>query len=357
MLSSKKIVNLILLILTVVTSIGLVSCDSGNSSGNTAHSTNPTLSVASPTTRKHFAVPPLKSTVLTWSLHAPLSRAVVLQTGQLSSRGGQLTIFGGLTANDTSANGIYTLNTTDGYLTYVGSLIGPLHDAAGVTLQGEQIIFGGGTSSSTAAVQAVTVSNNASTTKSKVIGQLPQPRSDLGAAVISNTAYIIGGYNGTTADATVLSTTNGTTFKNFAPLQVPVRYAALAALNHKIYVFGGQTMSGDPVGVIQEINPSNGTVTIVGQLPKPVTGASAVVLNKVLYIVGGEAAGAEATVTNPLTPVSTILAFNPASNTVITAGNLQVPVSHAGVIAFAGHIWVIGGENSIGPVSTVQMFN
>ena len=58
------------------------------------------------------------------------------------------------------------------------------------------------------------------------------------------TTYLLGGYDGTAYDATVLATTDGRRFTVAARLAVPVRYPAVAVLGGQIWVFGGQTSHG-----------------------------------------------------------------------------------------------------------------
>src|ERR1019366_2816379 len=94
-----------------------------------------------------------------------------------------------------------------------------------------------------------------------VAGQLPQPRSDLATATVGRTVYIVGGYDGTTYEPSVLATTNGTRFTNVANLPVPVRSPAVVALASDVFSFGGETGSGAGSSVtatadIQEIDPA-----------------------------------------------------------------------------------------------------
>lgn len=276
-----------------------------------------------------------------WSLPEPLSRAVTLP----GARADQLLILGGLTASDQSTAQILTLAVATGQHQQVGWLTGPLHDAAGAALGGRDLVLGGGEYVSVAGVQAV----RSSLGRATLIGSLPQPRSDAAAVVIHHTAYVIGGYDGTSLDTAVLATTDGTGFARVATLAVPVRYPAVAAQDGRIYVFGGQTSSGAPTAVIQMINPATHVGERVGRLPEAVTGATALVVAGVLFVLGGSTTVAGGTPPNP-----SIWAFDPATGSVRLAGRLQLPVAHASAVALAGRGWIVGGEGATGPVARVQ---
>jgi len=356
---------------------------------------------------KAAPIPAVESGLLPWQLAAPISRVVVLP-----GAGSQLEVLGGLTSGDTSSSGVYTLDASNGTLTQVGDLSGPLHDAAGAVIGGRDVVFGGGVSTTVATVQALPepAAVGSTTTQgstASVVGSLPAPRSDAADVMIGATNYLVGGYDGTNPDAAVLATTDASTFHSVATLPVPVRYPAVAALEGKIYVFGGQAISGvaagDPVATIQMIDPARHTATVVGQLPEPLSGATAVTLAGHVYVIGGEstspqtstpgvgstqttstgpgtnpgvgASGATpdryerkghtaATATDLLTAavapattntVATIWAFDPTSSRLLPAGHLQVPVSHAGVAVMGVTAWVIGGESGGNPVAAAQM--
>ena len=169
-----------------------------------------------------------------------------------------------------------------------------------------------------------------------------------------------------------------------------------------------------PVDTVQVIDPIRHTATVVGQLPEPLSGAVAVTVAGHVYVVGGEStvpqpsnlgigstqirtsstsnpgAGKSGAITDgfvtgpratldasPLagvTPashpataltaatqpaatntVSSIWAFDPASDRLLLAGHLQVPVSHAGVAAIGSTAWIVGGESHGAQVTSVQM--
>ncbi len=348
------------------------------------------------------SMPAAESGLLPWQLAAPVSRVVVLP-----GSGTKLVVMGGLTTGNASSNEVYSLDTSNGSLKQVGSLVGPVHDAAGAVVGGQDVVFGGGASSSVDTVQAFPSTpsvgtNGSSNAVATVVGSLPTPRSDAAVATVGPTSYLVGGYNGTDADAAVLATNDGRTFRSVASLPVPVRYPAVTAFQGKIYVFGGQAITGaqagEPTNAIQVVDPTRHTVSVVGALPESLSGAVAVTLAGHIYVVGGDSTTPQSTTpgigstqigikssSNPgvgksgaitdryvagahasadllaatssatTNTVSTIWAFDPASGRLEPAGRLQVPVSHAGVAVLGSTAWLVGGESNGTQVNTVQM--
>ena len=314
----------------------------------------------------HRAAPAaVESGLLPWRLRAPLSREVAL-----AGPGGRLVLLGGLTAARTSASDVVALDTRDGRARRIGSLAGPLHDAAGAALGTRELIFGGGTAASVATVQRFTPPASGRATAA-VTGRLPTVRSDATAVTIGPTAYVVGGYTGTGPDAAVLATSDGQHLRTVAALRVPVRYPAVAAAGGKIYVFGGEAVTGPqagkPVDTIQVIDPVRRTASLAGRLPEPLQGAAAVTIGGQVYVAGGTSStrqprvpGAGSTQfgsvpAGPTDTVSTIWAFDPGTGRMLTAGHLQVPVSNAGAAVIGGTAWIAGGESNGAPVAAVQM--
>jgi PQQ-like domain len=324
-------------------------------------------------------LPAAEAGLLPWHLASPLSREVAVPGSP-----GHLIIFGGLTPGGASADGIYALSTRTGAARQIGALRAPLHDAAAGRLGRRTLVFGGGSSASVATVQAFTLPGQGSghpAGTAVTTGSMPAPRSDAAAVTIGATTYVIGGYDGTRADAPVLATTDGRKFTTIADLPVPVRYPAAAALNGQIFVFGGQAITGRhagaPLDTIQAVDPARHTAAVIGHLPQPVSGAAAMTVGHELFVAGGESRltrrpkpglgstqlgpgeSSAGTGSDPGAPptstVSTIWAFNPAAKRLLPAGHLQVPVSHAAVAVAGSTAWIIGGESDGVLVASVQM--
>jgi hypothetical protein len=286
--------------------------------------------------------PSLEAGIEPWQLAAPLSRTTV------TTDDGQLQILGGLIPSGASVNTVTSLDPTTGTFTSSGSLAAPVHDGGGATLGASSFVFGGGSPNTFATVQSIGLPTASPSVAAagQIVGQLPQPRSDLAVASISSsgphpatTLYIVGGYDGGTDYLpTVLATTDGSHFTDAANLPVPVRYPAVAALGGKIYSFGGETGgSGTAVvatDAIQEIDPSTHSAKVVGKLPQPLYGASAFAIDNHLYVAGGQT-GSGQTLTQ-------LYEFDTTTAKVSDAGLLPQAV------AFAGFATIGTGASAVG---------
>ena len=353
----------------VAADVLLAACIHGTA-GNGRPSPHPAASVHVKPAQP--GLPAAESGLLPWHMAAPLSREVLT-----AGSPGQLVVLGGLNASDTSTSDVYAVSTATGAAHRIGALPLAVHDAA-VAVSGQRaLVFGGGSAASVGTVQSFPLAGGGAATN---VGNLPAPRSDAEAATIGATTYIVGGFDGARPDASVEATTDGRTYRTIATLPVPVRYAAVAALDGRIYAFGGEAITGPhagaPVSVIQAVDPTRRTASIVGYLPEALAGAAAVTVDGELFVAGGESpaaakptpglgttrltgqptsnAGTEGP-SSPVRTVSTIWAYDPASRRLLAAGRLQVPVSNAGVAADGSTAWIVGGESDGTRVSSVQM--
>lgn len=296
----------------------------------------------SATAKKPTGPPSIEAGVEPWQLSAPVSRESVVPNGK------GLTILGGITPTGTSVSGVFTLDPTQGAITAAGTLPNPVHDAAAAVLGTTTVDFGGGSPNTVATTQSIASPSIPPTgvATGQVVGQLPQPRSDLAVATITSgrgnhtrsIAYIVGGYNGATYLGGVLSTTDGSRFTPVATLPVPIRYAAVAAIGGQIYAFGGETASaGSSVTAtndIQMIDPATHRAVVVGHLPKALYGAAAFTIDGTIYVAGGQVPGG--------ITLTRIYAFEPSRATVLDAGLLPQAV------AFGGYTTVGTGSSAIG---------
>jgi outer membrane protein assembly factor BamB len=347
-------------------------------SGTTGTAGHPKLAPAKAAPAQR-GLPAAEAGLLPWHMAAPLSREVAVPGSD-----GRLIVIGGLSPGGASAAAIDALNTGTGAASRLGSLSAPLHDAAAGLAGGRVLVFGGGSSATVATVQGFALpgrGGGAGSGRAVPAGSMPAPRSDSAAVSIGTTSYLVGGYDGARADARVLATTDGRAFTTVTDLPVPVRYPAAAAIGGQIFVFGGQAISGRqagaPVDAIQAVDPARHTAAVVGHMPEPLAGAAAMTAGGELFVAGGESTAPQRRVPGlgmtqlspgessagtggesaaaPTSTVSAIWAFDPATKRLLTAGHLQVPVSHAAVAVTGSTAWVIGGESNGSLVSSVQM--
>ncbi len=285
----------------------------------------------------------LEAGVLSWQLPVAVSRPAVIPNGA------GFTVLGGLAPSQASVASVYSVDAATGAATPGGTLSAAVHDAAGTSLGTSTFVLGGGSPDTVATIQSIPTPSAPTatagpgvTTAGTVAGKLPTPRSDLSVVTIgsgrSTTAYVVGGYDGTTYQPAVLATTDGTRFTTVAQLTVPVRYAAVVAQGGLLYAFGGQIASPGVVAAatdaIQVIDPATHSSKVVAHLPQALYGASAFVIDGTIYVAGGQ-------VPNGPT-LTTIDAFVPATGKVLNAGLL--PQAEA----FGGYTTLGTGKRAVG---------
>lgn len=324
--------------LVILATIGLVAAGCNPSPTNGA--TPPHRSAGGSRGISPTAPATLSARTASWRLPAASSRQAVC------SNSSGLVLLGGLVTGDTSTSMVRNIDPATGAVIATGRLPSAVHDAAGVCLAGRAIVFGGGGASTVATVQAWTPGG-----AGRVVGSLPAPRSDLSSTVIGDTAYVLGGFNGTSMQADILATTDGAGFQVVGRLRVEIRYAAVAAGDGYVWAVGGQTGTSESSSVggqsdaIQRFDPRTGVTTVIGHLPRALGHASAAFLAGTLWVVGGEAG---------TVPSTQMWAIDPATGKVRAAGNLPAPRSDAGTAVVGTTAYLLGGENSSGPAAPLD---
>jgi N-acetylneuraminic acid mutarotase len=178
------------------------------------------------------------------------------------------------------------------------------------------------------------------TGRASTAGRLPLGVSDVGAAAIGGTAYVVDGYTGTRAVNTIVAWQPGRAARVVARTPQPLRYAAVAAIGGKLVIAGGSTPSAASRDIL-ELDPAGGGVRRIGQLPRTLTHAAAVPLGRYVYVIGGRGA-------TPGTPADRIFAVDPATGHVTAAGRLPRPLSDVSAAAIGNAILVAGGRDTSG---------
>ncbi len=298
--------------------------------GAAKHGTSPGVHLSA-----RGSVPSIEAGVEPWSLPTPVSREAVI------AEGSNLTLLGGLTSSNESLSSVAALNVATGQEQPTGTLAAAVHDAAAAVLGRRLFVFGGGSPNTVATVQSITRPGSGSSPPGVVSGALPTPRSDLAAVSVGRgsgaSAYVVGGYNGSSGEPAVLATTDGSHFNEIAKLAVPVRYPAVVAQGGSLYVFGGELASAGSTAAttdIQRVDLATKRTSIVAHLPQALYGAAAMVLDGTIYVAGGQVPGG-ATLTQ-------IDAFVPSTDRVLDAGLLPQAV------AFGGYATVGSGRTAAG---------
>ncbi|MBV8979503.1 MAG: hypothetical protein JO086_01240 [Acidimicrobiia bacterium] len=277
----------------------------------------------------------VRATLAGWRLPAPLSRPAVAVAD------GRIFLLGGLAAGDVSTPRVVSVDPATGQSSVAGTLAVAVHDAAGAAVGGVPTVFGGGGARTIDAVQAFQAGAG------HVTAHLPRPRSDLASASGDGSAFVVGGFDGGALTPDVLATTDATHFRTVARLSQGVRYAAVAAVGHSLWVIGGQTgtaegATGTEVDLIQRVDIDSGQSMVVGHLPHRLAHAMAFVLGGELYLAGGRTATA---------PLTDVLAIS-GDGTAAPVGNLPGPRADAGVAVVGDTAWLLGGETT-GPAAAL----
>lgn len=260
-----------------------------------------------------------------WRLPTPMSREVAMPYGA-----GAL-VAGGLLAGDRSADATLRVDLHSGTVHRLGALVQPLHDSAGAVVSGRPVVVGGGGTSELPVVQQMNAAGHW-----RVVGRLPQARSDLSAVPTSRGLLVVGGYDGVSSPVGVLTTRTGVRFTHVAHLRHGVRYAAVARLGRYLWVLGGEENHRE-LDTIQRIDLDTGSVAAAGRMPRPLGHAAVTVAGGRLLVMGGR--------TGPDAVTDAMWWFDPAHGRWHRAGRLPYPVADAGVVTRRHAAYLLGGES------------
>jgi hypothetical protein len=171
----------------------------------------------------------------------------------------------------------------------------------------------------------------------ELAASMSQRRSYIAATELGGAIYAAGGMVGETGRP--LSTFARydpalDRWSTLAPLPVPTRAAAAAAVGGELYVMGGTTRSGNTAAV-WSFSPDSGTWTARSPLPEPRFNHEAVAVGGRVYVLGGYLDGRER---------DDVFAYEPASDRWSRLGRLPRPTHAFGLVAYEGELWLIGGR-------------
>ena len=304
-----------------VSLLGICALLGGCGAGAHGTSTRARVSTATPRTARD----PLRlSTVVAGHLPQAVSGEALIV------RDGTVLVLGGLNRLDESTSSIVGYAPDSGRVRAAGALAQAKHDLAAASLQGRELVLGGGSASELDSVEELT--GGLSGVR---VGTLPSPRSDLSAAATGGYVYVLGGFDGSAPPLRqVLRTRDGRRFEVAGTLPVGVRYAALAAAGSMLYAFGGELADGGDSRAIQAFDTATGHARLAGNLPEPVSHAAAVSLGGRIYILGGRSGA---------TALRGIASYDPVGPRLRAAGELPFAVSNAAAASSGGVAYLVGG--------------
>ena len=123
------------------------------------------------------------------------------------------------------------------------------------------------------------------------------------------------------------------------------QYSAVAVLNGKLYVIGGQRTDagitpGPVTSVMEFYDPQTNTWTPAPDMPTARMGLVAAVVGGKLYAIGGSV--------DRIVGVGTVEEFDPVSQTWATKASMPTPRYFAAGVQVGGRVFVIGGTQSSG---------
>ncbi len=285
---------------------------------------------------RHAAAPPRPSAPVGLRVRRTLSLPAAREGMAATSYAGSMFVSGGISSAGVSTDTVFRVDA-GGSARVAATLPGPIHDAAAAPVAGRLLVFGGGQSEGSNRIFQVMPGSP------RLVGSLPQALSDLDAATIGDTAYVAGGWNGTATNPDIYEAQGRGAITRVGTLPLGVRYPAVAALDGRLVVAGGETTGGTPTTTVSMFDPATRRTTRLPALPVPTDHAAAAVLNGRLYLIGGLHNGVF---------TDAIMAWAPGQRAWRSAGRLPAPVADAAAAPLGPGIAVLGGRGSAGTVAS-----
>jgi serine/threonine-protein kinase PknK len=319
----------------VLLAVGAALVAAGCGSSSSKSPAEP-VSVSRPAQKNKPAAGPLSLHVVR-TLSLPSAREGTA-TGLFSNR---VYITGGISDAGTSTATVFRLDPSGSMrMTNSTPLPSPIHDAAAAEVNGRMLVFGGGQSEGSNRILELEPG------PPKLIGTLPQALSDLDAATIGDRAYVAGGWNGSATNASIYAVPADGSVTIVGRLPLGVRYPAVAALDGRLIVAGGETSAGTPTTVVSAFDPATRRLTRLPDLPVPTDHGAGAVLDGRLFVIGGLRNGVF---------TDRIVSWAPGQTRWQTAGRLPAALADLAAVPFDGGVLVLGGRGSGGPVATVTL--
>ena len=181
---------------------------------------------------------------------------------------------------------------------------------------------------------------------------LPTPSQALSASVVNGKIYAIGG-SGRVRRRSVVEAYDPAvdTWTRKPDMPTPRRRHNTRVLDGKIYAIGGQDSDGNPFSAMEVYDPSTDTWTRKADIPTLRHNFSISVVDGRIYVIGGSIP-----VDNEFRPLSTVEAYDPATDTWTRKSDMPTPRGFLSTSLVNGKIYAIGGWDGINPISTVEAY-
>ena len=172
----------------------------------------------------------------------------------------------------------------------------------------------------------------------------PEPVMDNASATYQGRTYSVGGVDkilgGHWVKNSYVYDPSAAAWSKIAPLPVPLESPAASFVDGTLYVVGGWALEGttaSPVSTVYAYHPASDTWTRAADLPTPIAAASTAVLDGRLYVIGGCPDGCD-------TVSAHVYRYDPASNAWQQLADYPVPVHWTGCAGTEGAIACAGGS-------------
>jgi N-acetylneuraminic acid mutarotase len=204
----------------------------------------------------------------------------------------------------------------------------------------------------TPAVEVYNPATDTWTTKAPML----TARDAAAAGVIDGKLYVAGGLDDSHNVSHLLEvydpgTDTWTTARSMSP---GLCYAAAGVIDGKLYVAGGpsETSGQSSVDTLEVYDPATDTWTTAASMSTARTTLAGAVVDDKLYAAGGVMSNSMG-----FSYVSTLEAYDPASNSWTTVASMPIARSSAAAAAIDGKLYVVGGGSNVGIFDTLEVYD
>ena len=167
---------------------------------------------------------------------------------------------------------------------------------------------------------------------------LPNPRTEVTAAILDETVYVIGGFtfDGKITDIVEMyNSTDNTWVQNIKSLPLPLHHASSDTYRGKIYVVGGYIGNWIHSNNLFIYDPATNNWTMGNPMPTPRGSPNANFVSGILYVIGGDSYDHSQVV---------VERYDPITAEWMTLSSMPTARLHAASAVVDENIYVIGGR-------------